>query len=1018
MNLFTIVSEIRNQQKRYEVLAERINQLEQKIPEREARLQQTNSQQEANAKSKQRSLRDSLQIKAKKAQELFDTKWDFLSQGILSSSLLTLPWHHSSWTPSEAANGYQPLISGAASSLLRIGEITQVQNIPLVDKTIPALVPIRALSKEPKDRMPGHLAIFSNSPESRQIAIGAIQSIALKIISAFPLRQVKAIFLDPVSMGNSFPFNKLPSFISGLKTYTRSDDIREQLQSLTVHIEQVIQNYLGITYQNLEEYNAVKSSISEPYRYLFIADFPSNFDRNSWEDLKSLLVNGAKAGVYVILHIDETLEKPQRDIDYGLFQSYCTVLRPYQNHHFNLEFPNHLPCQILLDQPPPNQQFNQLIEAVSKAFKEIKTETVPFSEFYPEKTHLEKHPWSEDYNSCQEIRAPIGVMGAMERLEFWMGKNNDEEIASQSLLAGKPGAGKSYTLHGIIISLAMRYSPDELEMYLLDFKEGVEFQIYVDPERTENSSSTNELNEEKCLPHAKVISIESDREFGLSVLKSVQLEIEKRGSRFKETGVSDLFNYRQKCSQDKMPRILVVIDEFQYMFLERDAITSELNLIFEDITRRGRAFGVHLLIASQSPNVPNMSRGIYSFIEVRIAQQMDKNTAASVLADGNVDAVDLLDKPGKILYNKNFGGKGHNEIGQVADISLLERRKALLYIQEIATQKNYQRPEPLILFNGSRATQLDHNRQLMQLIKFNHWLCPLELNKQIIKEPDWLLEETPGVGWLGEAMRIGDHTEVIFRRRSRSNLMILGSLEEIAFGIVSGLLLSLVHTYEPQKAEFQIIDLSQENEQTPWHQMSMTFRRHFSQYFPITLGKRVADLGQKVNRAEVILQNVYAEMERRKKQRTDNPDMINLDASLFFVYAIGGLNRAQNLRPIEGNRGEERSEDAKKFLTLIAQGPELGIHTILWLDSLKTWSQFTVDNRAALTHFDLRVAMNMPAEDSRNFLGETLAQNLPRVMAYFCDKATGGNLEKFKPYAVPSHQAFKQYSQSFQNRSF
>ena len=934
------------------------------------------------------------------------------------NSLITQAWNDIVWSLSESdENSYKPRMSGGILGILRIGEIQTIEDeyISETNPVIPALVPIRNLS----NNAPGHIVIFSNSAESRQLAVASLQSIALRIISTFPIRKMKGVFIDPVGMGNNFPFNKLPDFISGLKIHTRNDDIREQLRSLTVHVEQVIQNYLGVNYKSIEDYNTAKSSVSEPYRYLFAADFPNNFDKTSWEDLKSLLINGSRAGVYVVLHIDENAERISREIDYNLLESYCTVLRPSENSSlFKMKFPNGLSSQILFDRPPPNEQFTQLIEIITKTFKEVKTETVSFSDFYPKKTDPDKLEWSEAYDSRREIRAPIGLMGAMENLEFWMGSNEDGLVASQALLAGKPGAGKSYTLHAIIISLAMRYSPEELEMYLLDFKEGVEFQIYVDPERSETLNLTEDLNEEKALPHAKVVSNQSDREFGLSVLKSVQEEIEKRGSKFKSVGVSNLIDYRHKCPQEKMPRILVVIDEFQYMFQERDSITAELNLIFEDITRRGRAFGVHLLIASQSPNVPNMSRGIYSFIELRMAQQMDKSTAASVLAEGNVDAVDLLEKPGKVIYNKDFGRKGHNDIGQVADVSLVERINALLHIQSIATERSYQRSEPLILFNGSRPTKLSHNRQLAQLSHMNQWLSSRDLNKQVIKEPDWLTEETPKVAWLGEAMRIGDHTKGIFRRRSRSNLLVIGSSEEIAFGILGGILLSLVHTCQPQTAAFQILDLSQDSEDNHWAQMTLTFRRFFTQYFPITIGKRFPDQGQKIVRAEKVLQNAYEELERRKQKRSEDPDDLDFARSLFFICAIGGLSRAQNLRPVEGRRGEDASEDAQKLLALASQGSELGIHTVLWLDNMKTWSQLTADNRSVLTHFDLRVGMNMPAEDSRTLLGEHYAQNLPRVIAYFCDKAVGSNLEKFKPYAIPSVQEMAEYSKRLQQRSF
>ncbi len=1032
--MLKVLINLQNLEKKRIELGQKIAKLEQEVAEQSWRFNRDsqNEQQEftQNKRNEENRLNLEIQSLESKIKESVE-----IAEKICPESLLSLPWSDEIWhqlySGSNGSNGYQPRLGGLAPGILRVGTVSSVnhrEKLPepiITEPGIPALVPIRAMSSNTADKMPGHLVIFSNNAESRQAAVAAIQSIALRIICTFPVRKLKGIFIDPVSMGNNFPFKELPDFISGLKTYTRSDDIREQLRALTVHIEQVIQNYLGRNYDTIEAFNAAKSSVEEPYRYLFLADFPTNFESASWEDLKSLLVNGSKAGVYAIVHVDESDEsqKPKRDMNYNLFESYCTVLRPSGmksagRQLFQMQLPNGCLCQVDLDEPPLNQQFNQLTGAIAKAFKEVKTETVSFTEFYPSSINPDKIAWSVDYNSGREVRAPIGVMGARENLEFWLGTNEDALVVSQSLLAGKPGAGKSYTLHAIILSLALRYSPDELQMYLLDFKEGVEFQIYVDPERSEILSYTEELNEEKALPHARVVSIESDREFGLSVLQNVQAEIEQRGSQFKSVGVSSLTDYRQKRPDVKMPRILVVIDEFQYMFQDRDKITAELNLIFEDITRRGRAFGVHLLIASQSPNVPNMSRGIYSFIELRMAQQMDKNTAASVLAEGNIDAVDLLEKPGKVIYNKDFGRKGHNEIGQVADMSLSERIKALLEVQNTARDIGYQRSEPLVLFNGSRPTKLSHNRQLRQLSQMSGWLSSRDLNKQVIQEPDWLGEETPGVAWLGEAMRIGDHTKAIFRRRSRSNMLLVGTSEEIIFGIISGILLSLVHTYEPQQAEFQIIDLCQDSEDNSWAAMSLNFRRLFAQYFPTAIGKRFPKPGDKILRGETVLQNVYEELERRQKQRDENPDELNLGPSLFLVYAIGSLSRAQNLRPIVGRRNEEPSEDAEKLLALAARGPELGIHSILWLDSLKTFTQLTADNRSALTNFDLRVGLNMPGDDSRLLLGETDAQSLPRMMAYFCDKSTGNNLEKFKAYSVPSIAEMAEYSKQFQHRSF
>ena len=82
-----------------------------------------------------------------------------------------------------------------------------------------------------------------------------------------------------------------------------------------------------------------------------------------------------------------------------------------------------------------------------------------------------------------------------------------------ALIAGKTGSGKSTLLHALITNLALHLLPDEVELYLIDFKKGVEFKAYA----------------QHRLPHARVVAIESEREFGLSVLQRLDGILKERG---------------------------------------------------------------------------------------------------------------------------------------------------------------------------------------------------------------------------------------------------------------------------------------------------------------------------------------------------------------------------------------------------------------------------------------------------------------------------------------------------------
>src|SRR5690606_33561626 len=137
-----------------------------------------------------------------------------------------------------------------------------------------------------------------------------------------------------------------------------------------------------------------------------------------------------------------------------------------------------------------------------------------------------------------ELRVPIGRTGASKFQQLALGKGTRQH----ALFAGKTGSGKSNLFHVIVTNLALHCSPHEVEFYLVDFKKGVEFKCY----------GTHRL------PHARVVAIESDREFGLSVLQRVDDELRHRGDRFRSLGVQDLEGARA-ATTDPIPRSLLII---------------------------------------------------------------------------------------------------------------------------------------------------------------------------------------------------------------------------------------------------------------------------------------------------------------------------------------------------------------------------------------------------------------------------------------------------------------------------
>ncbi len=143
----------------------------------------------------------------------------------------------------------------------------------------------------------------------------------------------------------------------------------------------------------------------------------------------------------------------------------------------------------------------------------------------------------------------LGKAGATKRQHFTLGHGTSQHV----LIAGRTGSGKSTLMHALITNLALNYSPDEIDLYLIDFKKGVEFKVYATQE----------------LPHASVVAIESEREFGISVLERLDAELRLRADRFRDAGVQDLSGYRNLPGAPPLPRILLVVQRVPGVFHRR-----------------------------------------------------------------------------------------------------------------------------------------------------------------------------------------------------------------------------------------------------------------------------------------------------------------------------------------------------------------------------------------------------------------------------------------------------------------
>ena len=804
----------------------------------------------------------------------------------------------------------------------------------------PALVPI--LNQ-------GNL-IFISSGSGKKTAIQALQSSVLKTVTTFPPGKVKLTLIDPVGLGaNVAGFMNLPEQIIGNKAWTEPRDIEQQLEDISTHMANVIQKYLRNDYKTMEEYNKRAGEVAEPYRFLTVINFPANFTDVSAKRLISIASNGPRAGVYVICTVDSEAPLP-----YGFnlsdLQRTGSVIEANERGEFIWKVAELEKLGLHLDKPPVPERFNKIISPIGEIARKGDRVEVPF-----EKISLPESDWWKG-DASLELKVALGRKGARDSqfLEFGQGTQH------YGLMAGKPGSGKSTLLHVLIANLALTYPPEELILYLIDFKKGVEFKDYA----------------VFRLPHARVIGIESEREFGLSVLREVEQEMNRRGDLFRQANFQEFFTYRSKTN-NRLPRILLLVDEFQRLFSEDDPLADQAANILAHIVQQGRAFGIHVLLASQTlADAFAVGRATYDKMSVRIALQCTEADSRLILGEDN-SAARLLSRPGEAVYNALNGREEGNNFFQVAWLPDDRREYYLRQITALAEKNKYKSPFQQVVFEGHIPSNISGNTELWNAITSKQ----IQDDKGAVKV------------FLGESTEINPpHTEGFIRPQGRSNIMILGQNEKTAFSLIPTIWVSICAHTKPENTQFYVVDFSRADDS--WAMILPNLQKVLPHSATVARARDFEKLLSKVN--EVL-------DERLKDGETS-------EKKIFLILA--GLHRARELRETDqyGSPGELSQTLGK----ICREGSDLGIHVITWCDNYGNLNRLV--DRKTIAEFDLRIAMQMGEDDSNQFIESPKAKSLGQNRAYFYDLDQIGKLEKFRPYELISDAELKEIQKNFSNK--
>ena len=348
--------------------------------------------------------------------------------------------------------------------------------------------------------------IFKFNGEGRAKVVKDACEMGMRLFMMLPPGKVNFTFIDPVTLGESFAMftrlvdvdDRTSEIING-KIWSAPSDIEDKLKIMTNHISNVTQRCLQGKYDNIFEYNQVAEQNAEAYQILMLMDYPAGLSDQSLKLLEQIVTSGPKCGVFTVIYRNESQYKKVSERSYPLiknieanFQVFNYSADAIQIMCTNEAVKNR---QFLWNgiKMPNDERMDKIIATLKKGIKSADKVVIG----------IEKVNNAESTDTTKDgIRIPIGIHGANEVQYLTLGVGGSHH----ALIAGVAGSGKSSLLHTIILRALMQYSPEELVIYLVDFKRGVEFKIYAD----------------FVLPSFKVVAIESEREFGYNILIALE----------------------------------------------------------------------------------------------------------------------------------------------------------------------------------------------------------------------------------------------------------------------------------------------------------------------------------------------------------------------------------------------------------------------------------------------------------------------------------------------------------------
>lgn len=456
-----------------------------------------------------------------------------------------------------------------------------------------------------------------------------IDRLILQIVTRYSYDEVKIVLLTSMENEAAWDYVKvLPHCWSNDKTFRYFASSNDEYREIAYNLEKVFQS-------RVENDNDARNI---PH-YIIITDAIKSVD--NYDLIKNVLSNGENIGFSMVMLVDRVSACPNECKNFiNLNKSGCYIF----NSVINLSNQ-----QFVIDESSVEELYNCAVELANIEI-ELKNDaqtSLPDVYHYLEMyqvgkvEHLNSFDRWKKSNPVLSLQAPVGIGKSGEIISLDL---HERYHGPHGLIAGTTGSGKSEFIITFVLSLAINYSPYDVQIILIDYKGG--------------SLAGAFKNDKYVLPHlAGTITNLDGNELNRS-LASIESEVKRRQKEFNDAKVvtnestMDIYKYQKLWKEGRLvgkepiSHLFIISDEFAELKEQQPDFMDKLI----SVARVGRSLGIHLILATQKPG------GV-------VDQQIWSNTRFRVClkVQDTGDSQEVLKKPDAAFLKKT--GRFYLQVG-------------------------------------------------------------------------------------------------------------------------------------------------------------------------------------------------------------------------------------------------------------------------------------------------------------------------------------------------------------------